>query len=50
MESKLKIFNLKALMKLPGFSGLRLHDQIFFDNGLNLFFRGNFSNIISDVN
>lgn len=50
MEAQFKIFGLKRLMKLSGLSGFRLQYKIFFDQGLNLFFCCNFSDILSDVN
>ena len=50
MKTKFKISMLEGLMKLPTLPGFGLKHKIFFDNILNLLKRGNFGNILPNIN
>jgi hypothetical protein len=50
MKTKFKISVLEGLMKLPTLPRFGLKYKIFLDNILNLFKRGNFGNILPNIN
>lgn len=49
MKAKFKIFALKCFMELSGFSRFALKDKIFFNKCLDLFFRSDFCDILSNI-